>query len=63
MAPGQGFGFRAEGTVTGDPRVAHQNVFVEFAPQQLVDPGDGPDLAAFELALIALQCGVQALAR
>ncbi|MCY1400874.1 hypothetical protein D9M71_159780 [compost metagenome] len=38
-------------------------MFVELAPQQFVDPGDGAGVAAFELTLIAVQRGVQALAR
>ncbi|MNI73981.1 hypothetical protein D3C73_1300370 [compost metagenome] len=63
LAPGQGFGFRAEGAVPRDAGVTHQDVFVELAPQQFVDPGDRADLAAFELALIALQGRMQALAR
>ncbi|MNZ85294.1 hypothetical protein D3C78_1040800 [compost metagenome] len=60
-APGHGFGFRAKGLVPGDPWVAHQDVFVEFAPQQLVDPGHCANAATVEFALIRLQCGVQAL--
>ncbi|MCY1175611.1 hypothetical protein D9M73_158550 [compost metagenome] len=63
VAPGQRFGFRAKRAVPGHSRVAHQDVFVEFAPQQFVDPGDGAGVAAFELTLIAVQRGVQALAR
>ncbi|MNQ86860.1 hypothetical protein D3C85_1020640 [compost metagenome] len=62
IAPGQGLGFRAKSTVPGHLWVAHQNVFIELAPQQFIDPGDGADLAAFEFTLIALQRGVQALA-
>ena len=46
-----------------DSRVAGQDVFVELAPEQFIDPGDHPGVATFEFALIAHQRAVQALAR
>ncbi len=45
-----------------DARVADQDVLVELAPEQLVDPGDGAGVAAVELALVGGQGGMQALA-
>ncbi|SVJ70643.1 Uncharacterised protein [Klebsiella pneumoniae] len=45
----------------GDPGVADQDVLVELAPEQLVDPGRGALLAAAELAAVGNQRGVQAL--
>ena len=37
-------------------------MFIKLAPQQLGDPGKDPRAAAFKLAVVAVQCCVQALA-
>ncbi|MNP80937.1 hypothetical protein D3C76_1791690 [compost metagenome] len=52
VAPGQGLGFRAEGAVHRDPRVANQNMLVELPPEQFVDPGHQAPVATVELAKV-----------
>lgn len=59
----QGFGLGAEGTVSRDLWVTAQDVLVELAPEQLVDPGLHARTATVEFAPVAGQCTVQALAR
>ena len=63
LAPWHRFGFRAERLAAGYPWVADQNMSVELAPEQFADPGDGPGIAAVELAAVGGDGGVQALAR
>ncbi|MNF84483.1 hypothetical protein D3C84_668470 [compost metagenome] len=62
VAPRQGFGFGAKRPVPGNPWITHQNVFIELAPQQFIDPGHGTGTSALKLTPIALQCRMQALA-
>jgi hypothetical protein len=53
----------AEGAVPGHLWITHQDVLVELPPEQFVDPGLHTGVAAVELALVAGQGGMQALAR
>ena len=63
MAPSHGIGFKAESATHRYAWVAHQNVFVELAPEQFVDPADHAGIAAVEFAAVDRERGVQALAR
>ncbi|MCY1404318.1 hypothetical protein D9M71_195240 [compost metagenome] len=62
VAPGQGFGFSAEGAVLRNTGETGQDVLVELAPEQFVDPADNARAATVELSLVVAKRRVQALA-
>ncbi|KAG0762177.1 hypothetical protein G6F22_018710 [Rhizopus arrhizus] len=61
VAPRHGGGFGFHGLVHGQRRVGGQQVLVELAPQQFVDPCGGAGLAAIQFAMIGCQRRTQRL--
>ncbi len=61
ITPGQGGKVPIEGLVARNPGIAHQDMAIEFAPQQFSDPGSRTLATTTEQAVVGVDRGLQAL--